>query len=62
MTARRRVAFIFAPPKLFSAGALQDGYLDADEFCVAMHLCHEIMEGRPLPEKLDPNLVPISKR
>lgn len=40
----------------------QDGYLDADEFCVAMHLCHEVMEGRPLAEKLDPNLIPLSKR
>jgi len=40
----------------------EDGYLDADEFCVAMHLCHEAMEGRPIGDKLDPSLVPLSKR
>eukprot|EP00041_Stephanoeca_diplocostata_P035330 m.1241529 g.1241529 ORF g.1241529 m.1241529 type:complete len:557 (-) comp24680_c0_seq1:1954-3624(-) len=40
----------------------EDGYLDADEFCVAMHLCHEAMEGRSLGDKLDPRLIPVSKR
>mmetsp|Transcript_110232 Transcript_110232/g.154670 ORF Transcript_110232/g.154670 Transcript_110232/m.154670 type:complete len:554 (+) Transcript_110232:60-1721(+) len=40
----------------------EDGYLDCDEFCVAMHLCHEVMEGNPLGDKLDPRLVPLSKR
>jgi len=40
----------------------QDGFLDADEFCVAMHLCHEVMEGTPLPDSLAPDLIPLSKR
>eukprot|EP00039_Didymoeca_costata_P031438 m.34714 g.34714 ORF g.34714 m.34714 type:complete len:538 (-) comp8767_c1_seq1:1162-2775(-) len=40
----------------------QDGYLDEDEFCVAMHLCHLVMEGKTLADTLPPNLVPPSKR
>ena len=40
----------------------EDGYLDADEFCVAMHLCHEMMEGREIGDVLDPKLIPLSKR
>ncbi len=39
-----------------------DGFLDVDEFCVAMHLCHEAMSGKPVPDKLPPALVPPSKR
>lgn len=40
----------------------QDGYLDEDEFAVAMYLCHQIMEGVVLPDAIDPNLIPPSKR
>lgn len=40
----------------------EDGYLDSDEFCVAMHLCHEMMEGRTVGDTLDPKLIPLSKR
>jgi len=40
----------------------QDGYLDEDEFAVAMYLCHQIMEGVVLPDSIEPNLIPPSKR
>ncbi len=40
----------------------QDGFLDADEFCVAMHLCHQCMAGEALPDRLPPLVVPPSKR
>lgn len=40
----------------------QDGYLDGDEFAVAMHLCHQVMEGTTLGDSLDPALIPPSKR
>jgi hypothetical protein len=40
----------------------QDGYLDEDEFAVAMHLCHQVMEGVEVKDTLDAALVPPSKR
>jgi len=40
----------------------EDGYLDEDEFCVAMHLCHLSMEGQVIGETLDPQMIPPSKR
>eukprot|EP00045_Choanoeca_perplexa_P001809 m.21868 g.21868 ORF g.21868 m.21868 type:complete len:542 (-) comp11172_c0_seq1:40-1665(-) len=40
----------------------KDGYLDEDEFCVAMHLCHQALSGQELPEKLPELTVPPSKR
>ncbi|EDQ87078.1 uncharacterized protein MONBRDRAFT_38103 [Monosiga brevicollis MX1] len=39
-----------------------DGYLDEEEFCVAMHLCHECLGGQELPSKLPDLLVPPTKR
>jgi hypothetical protein len=36
--------------------------LDADEFAVAMHLCHQAMAGAPIEDVLPANLVPPSKR
>ena len=39
-----------------------DGALDADEFAVAMHLCHKCMQGEALPKVLTPSLLPPSKR
>ena len=36
--------------------------LPEDEFAVAMYLCHQIMEGVVLPDAIDPNLIPPSKR
>lgn len=39
-----------------------DGYLDADEFCVAMHLCHQALGGQELPAELPQVLVPPRKR
>ena len=39
-----------------------DGALDADEFCVAMHLCHKCMQGESLPKVITPSLLPPSKR
>eukprot|EP00730_Choanoeca_flexa_P016534 TRINITY_DN7837_c0_g1_i4.p2 TRINITY_DN7837_c0_g1~~TRINITY_DN7837_c0_g1_i4.p2 ORF type:complete len:163 (+),score=50.47 TRINITY_DN7837_c0_g1_i4:1347-1835(+) len=40
----------------------QDGYLDEDEFCVAMHLCHQALSGKELPTKLPELTIPPSKR
>jgi hypothetical protein len=40
----------------------KDGFLDEDEFAVAMHLCHKCMSGDALPDRLDPLLIPPSKR
>eukprot|EP00051_Salpingoeca_urceolata_P005376 m.72753 g.72753 ORF g.72753 m.72753 type:complete len:563 (+) comp14272_c0_seq2:324-2012(+) len=40
----------------------EDGYLDKEEFAVAMHLCHKAMAGEPVGSKLPPLLVPPSKR
>ncbi len=39
-----------------------DGFLDSDEFCVAMHLCHQGMAGEVIADTLPPLLVPPSKR
>ena len=41
----------------------QDGYLDIDEFAVAMHLTREAKTtGVPLPATLAPDVIPPSKR
>mmetsp|Transcript_3152 Transcript_3152/g.9118 ORF Transcript_3152/g.9118 Transcript_3152/m.9118 type:complete len:217 (-) Transcript_3152:512-1162(-) len=40
----------------------KDGHLDGDEFALAMHLVRSAVQGEPLPAKLQPNLVPPSKR
>ncbi|XP_053394961.1 epidermal growth factor receptor substrate 15-like 1 isoform X3 [Mercenaria mercenaria] len=40
----------------------KDGYLDRDEFALAMHLVHKGMAKEPLPPTLPLNLVPPSKR
>jgi EH domain-containing protein 3/EH domain-containing protein 1 len=34
-----------------------DGYLDADEFAIAMHLTKIVQDGVALPEKLPPSLL-----
>lgn len=39
-----------------------DGFLDADEFALAMHLIHVKLEGHDLPVDLPNHLVPPSKR
>lgn len=39
-----------------------DGYLDADEFAVAMYLIDFKLEGQDLPTALPPSVVPPSKR
>ncbi|GFR97773.1 epidermal growth factor receptor substrate 15-like 1 [Elysia marginata] len=40
----------------------KDGYLDRDEFAVAMHLVYQAREGNEIPSFLRPGLVPPSKR
>eukprot|EP00123_Amoebidium_parasiticum_P012673 comp21514_c0_seq2/m.29863 comp21514_c0_seq2/g.29863 ORF comp21514_c0_seq2/g.29863 comp21514_c0_seq2/m.29863 type:complete len:260 (-) comp21514_c0_seq2:971-1750(-) len=40
----------------------QDGELDADEFCVAMHLTNQACQSIPLPDTLPVSLVPPHKR
>lgn len=40
----------------------RDGYLDKDEFSVAMYLCQAIKVGKKLPTTLPEKLVPPSKR
>ncbi|CAG5117244.1 unnamed protein product, partial [Candidula unifasciata] len=40
----------------------KDGYLDRDEFAVAMHLVYQAREGQEIPGILRPGLVPPSKR
>ncbi|BFZ17146.1 hypothetical protein BsWGS_20184 [Bradybaena similaris] len=40
----------------------KDGYLDRDEFAVAMHLVYQAREGQEIPAILRPGLVPPSKR
>ncbi|XP_060559431.1 epidermal growth factor receptor substrate 15-like 1 isoform X3 [Ruditapes philippinarum] len=40
----------------------KDGYLDRDEFALAMHLVHKGMAKETIPPALPPNLVPPSKR
>ncbi|XP_026677090.1 LOW QUALITY PROTEIN: EH domain-containing protein 1-like [Diaphorina citri] len=40
----------------------QDGYLDSDEFAVAMHLISKKLEGHELPNELPPSLLPPARR
>lgn len=40
----------------------RDGYLDSDEFALAMHLINVKLEGHDIPEVLPDHLVPPSKR
>jgi hypothetical protein len=40
----------------------KDGFLDADEFSLAMHLINIELDGHDLPSKLPDHLVPPSKR
>ncbi|XP_055884940.1 epidermal growth factor receptor substrate 15-like 1 isoform X3 [Biomphalaria glabrata] len=40
----------------------KDGYLDRDEFAVAMHLVYQAREGQDIPSIMRPGLVPPSKR
>lgn len=39
-----------------------DGFLDMDEFALAMHLIQVKLEGHDLPVELPEHLVPPSKR
>ncbi|RCI04685.1 hypothetical protein CU098_002986 [Rhizopus stolonifer] len=38
-----------------------DGYMDLDEFCIAMHLIKAVQNGAQLPEKLPSTLLPNRK-
>lgn len=40
----------------------KDGFLDDDEFALAMHLIRVKIDGHDLPTELPPHLVPPSKR
>lgn len=40
----------------------KDGFLDADEFALAMHLINVKLEGYDLPSELPEHLIPPSKR
>nr|CAB3243128.1 epidermal growth factor receptor substrate 15-like 1 [Phallusia mammillata] len=40
----------------------KDGFLDRDEFCVAMHLVYRAIEKEPVPASLSLELLPPSKR
>ncbi|KAI0222733.1 Epidermal growth factor receptor substrate 15-like 1 [Lamellibrachia satsuma] len=40
----------------------EDGFLDREEFAVAMHLVYKALEKQPVPLKLPPNVIPPSKR
>ncbi|GAB1602230.1 epidermal growth factor receptor substrate 15-like 1 isoform X2 [Argonauta hians] len=40
----------------------KDGFLDKDEFAVAMHLVYSALENTPVPTTLPPNFIPPSKR
>ena len=40
----------------------KDGFLDRDEFAVAMYLMQQSKAGKPLPTQLPPNVVPPTKR
>ncbi|CAG8652866.1 4159_t:CDS:2 [Dentiscutata erythropus] len=39
----------------------EDGYMDIDQFSVALHLCKAVMSGGELPDELPPTLKPSSK-
>ncbi|KAF0492538.1 P-loop containing nucleoside triphosphate hydrolase protein [Gigaspora margarita] len=39
----------------------EDGYMDIDQFAVALHLCKAVTSGGELPEELPPALKPSSK-
>lgn len=39
-----------------------DGFLDSDEFALAMHLINVKLDGHDLPSELPTHLVPPSKR
>jgi EH domain-containing protein 3/EH domain-containing protein 1 len=38
-----------------------DGYMDIDEFCIAVHLIKAVQNGAQLPEKLPATLMPNRK-
>lgn len=38
-----------------------DGYMDIDEFCIAMHLIKAVQNGAQLPDKLPATLMPNRK-
>lgn len=40
----------------------KDGYLDLEEFCIAMHLITTAQAGEELPDALEEDMVPPSKR
>lgn len=40
----------------------KDGFLDADEFALAMHLIHVKLDGHDIPTELPEHLVPPQKR
>uniref|UniRef100_H2Z2L9 EH domain-containing protein n=1 Tax=Ciona savignyi TaxID=51511 RepID=H2Z2L9_CIOSA len=40
----------------------QDGFLDKEEFCVAMYLVYRAIDKEPVPSTLPANLIPPSKR
>lgn len=40
----------------------KDGFLDADEFALAMHLINVKLDGHDIPSELPEHLVPPSKR
>ncbi|XP_014251517.1 EH domain-containing protein 3 isoform X2 [Cimex lectularius] len=40
----------------------KDGFLDCDEFCLAMHLINVKLDGHDLPAQLPDHLIPPSKR
>ena len=40
----------------------RDGFLDRDEFAVAMYLMQQVKAGKPLPLALAPNTIPPNKR
>src|SRR6266498_3455097 len=38
-----------------------DGYMDADQFAVAMHLCKGVLSGGELPDELPKSMIPNRK-
>lgn len=39
----------------------KDGYMDSDQFAVAMHLCKAVMAGGEIPEELPKAMIPNKK-